>query len=120
MKEENYVDALPVANEVLRLDPNNRVGLIRRAKAISKPVNASVEDYEQAIADLKKINSNEERILKEIKRLREQATLNRKRERQTYGKMFFRDSALRNEVDPPASQNATTSASDDKAPPPQV
>ena len=120
LKEENYVDALPVANEVLRLDPNNRVGLIRRAKAISKPVNASVEDYEQAIADLKKINSNEERILKEIKRLREQATLNRKRERQTYGKMFFRDSALRNEVDPPASQNATTSASDDKAPPPQV
>ena len=57
MKEENYVDALPVANEVLRLDPNNRVGLIRRAKAISMPVNASVEDYEQAIEDLEKINS---------------------------------------------------------------
>ena len=34
--------------------------------------------------------------------------------------MFFRDSALRNEADQPASQVTTTSASDDQAPPPQV
>lgn len=33
------------------------------------PVNASVEDFEQAIADLEKINSQEARILKEIERL---------------------------------------------------
>ena len=34
--------------------------------------------------------------------------------------MFFRDSALRNEADQPASTITTTSASDDQAPPPQV
>jgi len=48
-----------VANEVLRLDPNNKIALYRRAKAVSMPINASVEDYEQAIADLEKINSQE-------------------------------------------------------------
>ena len=89
LKEENYADALPAANEVLRLDPNNKVALWRRAKAISMPVNASVEDYEDAIKDLQKINSREARIVKEIQRLRQQAQLNRKRERQTYGNMFF-------------------------------
>ena len=30
------------------------------------PVNASVEDYEDAIKDLQKINSREARIVKEI------------------------------------------------------
>ena len=71
------------------MDPDNKTALFRRAKAVSKPVNASVEDYEQAIADLKKINSQEKRILSEITRLREQVKINRQRERQTYGKMFF-------------------------------
>jgi len=70
LKEENCEDALPAVNEILRLDPDNKIALYRRAKAISMPVNASVEDYKQAIADLKKINSQEERILKEIERLR--------------------------------------------------
>ena len=57
---------MPAADEVLRLDPDNKVALMRRAKAISKPVNASVEDMEQAIKDLTKINSQEARILNEI------------------------------------------------------
>lgn len=81
LKEENYTDALPVADEVLRLDPDNKLALIRRAKATSMPVNASVEDYERAISDLERINSREERILNEITRLREQVKINRKRER---------------------------------------
>ena len=89
LKEENFEDAKPAAEEILRLDPDNRLGLIRRAKSVSSPVNAGVEDYEQAIADLEKINSEEERILKEILRLKEQVKINRKRERNTYGKMFF-------------------------------
>ena len=55
LKEQNYVDALPAANEILRLDPNNRIALIRRAKAISMPINASVSDYRQAISDLSKM-----------------------------------------------------------------
>ena len=45
LKEQNYADALPAANEILRLDPDNKVALFRRAKAISMPINASVEDY---------------------------------------------------------------------------
>ena len=89
LKEENYTDALPVADEILRLDPGNKTALKRRAQSISKPVNASVEDLEQAIADLHQINSSEERILSEITRLQAQVKVNRKRERQTYGKMFF-------------------------------
>ena len=56
------------------------------------PINASVEDLEAAIADLEKINSQETRILKEIERLQKQAKINRQREKQTYGKMFFRNS----------------------------
>jgi len=54
------------------------------------PINASVEDYEQAIADLEKISEPEERISKEISRLKDQSKINRQRERQTYGKMFFK------------------------------
>ena len=64
----------------MRLDPDNKVALYRRAKAISMPINASVEDYEQAIEDLININSQEKRILSQIKKLREQVKVNRKRE----------------------------------------
>ena len=88
-KEENFEDARPASEEILRLDPDNRLALIRRAKSVSSPVNAGVEDYELAISCLEKINSEEERILKEIIRLKEQVKVNRKRERNTYGKMFF-------------------------------
>ena len=35
------------------------------------PINASVEDYEQAIRDLEKIDSSERRVLNEIERLKE-------------------------------------------------
>ena len=80
LREENYKDALPAADEILRLDPHNKLGKIRRAKAVSRPVNASVEDYQKAIADLESINSQSERILDEIIRLKEQANVNRKRE----------------------------------------
>ena len=53
------------------------------------PVNASVEDYKDAIKDLQATGSSKLRILKEIERLKEAAKLNRKRERNVYGKMFF-------------------------------
>jgi len=49
LKEQNYTDALPVTNEIIKLEPDNKVALYRRAKSISQPVNASVEDFEQAI-----------------------------------------------------------------------
>lgn len=49
LKLKNYAEALPAADEILRLDPENWLALIRRAKAISMPNNASIADYKQAI-----------------------------------------------------------------------
>ena len=45
LKTESYGDALDAVNEALKIDPNNKTALERRAKALSYPVNASVEDY---------------------------------------------------------------------------
>ena len=89
IKSQNYTDALPEVNEVLKLDPGNKVALYRRARAVSLPVNAGVEDLKSAIEDLQAIGSDEPRITKEIERLEKMAKVNRKRERETYSKMFF-------------------------------
>ena len=89
IKSQNYTDALPEVNEVLKLDPGNKVALYRRARVVSLPVNASVEDIKLALEDLQTIDSNEPRITKEIERLEKMAKINRKRERDTYSKMFF-------------------------------
>lgn len=80
-----------MTDEILRLDPDNKMALYRRAKAISMPINASVEDYQLALEDLAKMNSTEQRVLSEIERLKKAIAVNRKREKQTYGKMFFAD-----------------------------
>ena len=74
---------------MLKLDPGNKVALYRRARAVSLPVNASVEDLRLAIKDLQDIGSDEPRIKNEIERLEKMAKINRKRERETYSKMFF-------------------------------
>ena len=89
IKSQNYIDALPEVNEVLKLDPGNKTALYRRARATSLPVNASVEDLKMAIKDLKDIRSDKPRITNEIERLEKMAKINRKRERETYSKMFF-------------------------------
>ena len=73
LKAQAYQDALDTVNEALKIDPTNRTGLERRAKALAFPVNASVEDYKDAIKDLKAIGSDKPRILKEIKRLQDAA-----------------------------------------------
>lgn len=89
IKSQNYTDALPEVNEVLKLDPGNKIALYRRARVVSLPVNASVEDIKLALEDLQAIGSTEPRITKEIERLEKMAKINRKRERDTYSKMFF-------------------------------
>ena len=43
---------LPPVNEALKIDPNNQMGLLRRAKATYLPINSSVEDYKDAKRDL--------------------------------------------------------------------
>ena len=81
LKTQNYVDAHPVTDEILRLDPDNKMALYRRAKAISMPINASVEDYQLALEDLAKMDSTEKRVLSEIERLKKAIAVNRKREK---------------------------------------
>ena len=55
---KKFVDALPIADEILRLDSENITAHIRRAKAISMSPNAKKNDYSQAIADLEKVKVN--------------------------------------------------------------
>ena len=57
MKSKNWKEALPALNEILRLDPCNKTALYRRSKALSKPVNSSVDDFRNAVKDLKAIGS---------------------------------------------------------------
>ena len=44
-------------NEILKLDPGNKVALYRRARVVSLPVNASVEDIKLALEDLYAVGS---------------------------------------------------------------
>ena len=56
-------------NEAIRLDPKNRIALQRRAKAVSRPVNANVEDYLKAIEDLRNSGEQDAKTVNEIERL---------------------------------------------------
>lgn len=69
MKTKNWTDAVPCLNEILRLDPINYTALYRRSKALSKPVNSSVDDFKNAVKDLKALNSTEVRVLRRIAKL---------------------------------------------------
>ena len=69
LKIKNYTDALSAVNQVIELDPKNRIALQRRAKAISRPVNANVEDYLKAIEDLRNSGEQDPKTVKEIARL---------------------------------------------------
>jgi tetratricopeptide (TPR) repeat protein len=57
LKEKNWKEALPCLNEVLRLDPSNKSALYRRSKALYKPINSGVEDFKDAVRDLKAMGS---------------------------------------------------------------
>ena len=107
IKSQNYTDALPEVSEVLKLDPSNKVALYRRARVTSLPVNASVEDLKLAIKDLQAIESTEPRIVKEIERLEKMAKINRKRERETYSKMFFNNKEQQSKSNPKQQESVT-------------
>ena len=80
-------------NEVLTLDPDNPKALFRRAKATYLPINSSVEDLKASVKDLQKVQKLKslpsKRIELKIKEINTQITVNRKREKDTYSKMFF-------------------------------
>jgi tetratricopeptide (TPR) repeat protein len=93
MKVKNWQDAVACLNEILRLDPTNNTALYRRSKALSKPINSSVEDFKKAVKDLKALNSNEVRVLRRIAKLEQKIKHNSKCEQEVYSKMFTRTSA---------------------------
>lgn len=98
LRSENFTDALPAVNEVLRLDPKNRIALYRRAKAVSLPVNAGVDDFKKAVKDLNTIlklelpggRPTKAKILAIKAKLEKAIEVNSTRENKVYGKMFTR------------------------------
>ena len=51
LKSGFHSHVLPPVNEALKLEPDNCLGLLRRAKATYLPVNSSVEDFKSAKKD---------------------------------------------------------------------
>lgn len=90
LKEKNWKEALPCLNEVLRLDPSNKSALYRRSKALYKPINSGVEDFKDAVRDLKAMGSQEVRVLRRIVKLEKKIKHNSKCEHEVYSKMFSR------------------------------
>jgi tetratricopeptide (TPR) repeat protein len=92
IKCKDYETAQAACDEALKLDPYNVKALYRRARAIALPINSGVEDFRNAIVDLKRIVENidptYQPALKEVKRLQALIEVNRKREKDTYSKMF--------------------------------
>jgi len=75
----------------LKLDPYNIKGLYRRARAQALPINSGVEDFRKALVDLKRVlelDPNHGPVQREIRRLQNLIDINKKREQDTYGKMF--------------------------------
>ncbi len=66
--------------------------LYRRARAKALPINSGVEDFRQAMTDLKHIvediDPQYQPAIKELKRLQKLVDVNRRREKETYSKMF--------------------------------
>jgi FK506-binding protein 4/5 len=103
LKTKDYETAFSASNEALKLDPYNVKALYRRALALSLPINSGVEDFRLAMVDLKHIvedlDSGHLQAQRELKRLQKLVEVNRKRERDTYSKMFTSDSGISDYVE---------------------
>lgn len=73
IKSKDYETAVFACNEALKLDPYNVKALYRRARAIALPINSGVEDFRNAMNDLKRIleiiDPGYAPAIKELKRL---------------------------------------------------
>lgn len=103
LKTKDYDTAFSACNEALTLDPSNINALFRRALALSLPINSGVEDFRLAIVDLKRIlndlDSGHLQAQRELLRLQKLIEVNRKRERDTYSKMFSSGSGISDYVE---------------------
>jgi tetratricopeptide (TPR) repeat protein len=92
IKTKDYETAVAACDEALKIDPYNIKALYRRARSLALPINSSVEDFRLAMVDLKRlleIDPENFAALREVKRLQRLIDVNRKREKETYGKMFY-------------------------------
>ncbi|CDW73168.1 peptidyl-prolyl cis-trans isomerase d [Stylonychia lemnae] len=102
IKTKDYETAVAACDEALRLDPYNTKALYRRARGQALPINSGVEDFRKALVDLRRVielDPNNKHSLREIKRLQGLIDINRKREKDTYGKMFTSQSSVSEYVD---------------------
>lgn len=102
IKSKDFETAVAACDEALKLDPYNIKALYRRARARALPINSGVEDFRVALTDLKRVielDPNNKPSHKEIKRLQALIDVNRKREKDTYGKMFTSQSSVSEYVD---------------------
>ena len=91
IKSKDFETAVAACNEALKLDPYNVKALYRRARAVALPINSGVESFRESLVDLKRIVEiapEWQPAVKEMKRLQQLIDLNRKREKDTYSKMF--------------------------------
>lgn len=102
IQSKDFETAYAACDEALKLDPYNIKALYRRARAKALPINSGVEDFRNALNDLKRVielDSTHKPSLKEMKRLQGLIDVNRKREKDTYGKMFTSQSSVSEYVD---------------------
>lgn len=52
---KDYETAYDACNEALKLDPYNIKALYRRAKSKALPINSGVEEFREALTDLKTV-----------------------------------------------------------------
>lgn len=52
---KDFETAVEACNEALKLDPYNTKAIYRRARARALPINSGVEEFREALADLKRV-----------------------------------------------------------------
>jgi tetratricopeptide (TPR) repeat protein len=99
---KDFETAVAACDEALKLDPYCTKALYRRARALALPINSGVEDFRLALTDLKRLlelDPSHKPAQKEMKRLQGLIDVNRKREKDTYGKMFTSAQSVAEYVD---------------------
>ena len=91
IKTKEFATAVAACDEALALDPASVRALYRRARARALPINSGVEDFREALQDLRRVlelDPGFKPAAKEAQRLQALVEVNRRRERDIYSRMF--------------------------------